>query len=490
MDHDATVLQSMPGPGATQIAAPPSSDRTPSPTEAAALKHLRSEVPRFVATAPGRLDVMGGIGEYTGALVLSMPIARTTSVAVQPRGDRKLVVHLCDAEGDDESPLTLSLDRVIGADGTIVVASANAAGIGHGWPDAWKRRGPLCVVGSIVEMLRSGLLSADTGGYTVAVASTMTDKVCMGYCATVAAATWTAVRASVGSQADWIDGAELCRRVESDWLDVPVGIADGVCALVGRLGVVTQLHCDASTLGEPVAMPAHAIIIGVDSGAVEDPGAARYTRVRTEAAMGKALIQRIVTHEALAHDPFHGRLAHVTVSDFVERFRDRLPTRLKGRDFLDRFGETDDPLTTIDPGLVYKIRSRTEHHVYENARSHQFVQCLLRAARLKDEQSLIDAGELMNASHWSYGQRCGLGAMPTDALVKLIRGYGVKAGIYGARITGRGCGGTISVLLSSADKAMDALRAAVKKYAALGEHQPALLEGGTAGAMTSGAFRA
>ncbi len=485
VDHDATVLQSIPGPSATQIAGPPSPDRSPSPTEGAALEHLRSELPRFVATAPGRLDVMGGIGEYTGALVLSMPTSRTTSVAVQPRGDRNLVLHLCDAEGDGESPLTLPLDRVIRANGSIA-----DAGIGHELPDAWKRRGALCVVGSIVEMLRSGLLPADTGGYSVAVASTMTDKECMGCCAAAAAATWTAVRASVGSEAAWIDGAELCRRVECDWLDVPVGIAGGVCALMGQPGAVTQLHCDASKLGDPVALPPQAMIIGVDSGAAEDPGASRYTRVRTEAAMGKALIQRIVTHEAIAHDPFNGRLAHVTVSDFVERFRDRLPTRLKGRDFLDRFGQTDDPLTTIDPGLVYKIRSRVEHHVYENARSHQFVQCLLRAARLEDEQSLISAGELMNASHWSYSQRCGLGTLPTDKLVKLIRGRGVEAGIYGARITGRGCGGSISVLLASADKAMDALQAAVKEYAALGKHQPALLEGSTAGALISGASRA
>ena len=175
MDHDATVLQSIPGPSATQIAGPPSPDRSPSPTEGAALEHLRSEVPRFVATAPGRLDVMGGIGEYTGALVLSMPTSRTTSVAVQPRGDRNLVLHLCDAEGDGESPLTLPLDRVIRANGSI-----GDAGIGHELPDAWKRRGALCVVGSIVEMLRSGLLPTDTGGYSVAVASTMTDKECIG----------------------------------------------------------------------------------------------------------------------------------------------------------------------------------------------------------------------------------------------------------------------------------------------------------------------
>lgn len=483
MDYDATVLQSTSGPGAKHTDAPPPSQRTPSETEASALSHLRSELPRFVATAPGRLDVMGGIGEYTGALVLNMPTSPAASVAVQPRGDRNLVLHLCD--GDVETPLTLSLDRLIGADGLVA-----DAGVAQDWPASWRRRGPLCVAGSIVEALRSGLVPAQTGGYSIALASTMTDKVCMGYSAAVSAATWTALCASSGVEADWRAGAELCRRVECDWLGVPVGIADGACALMGRPGALTQLHCDSRTLGDPVMVPAHVAIVAVDCGVVEDPDASRYIRVRTEAAMGKALIQRIVAHEDRAIEPFNGRLAHVTISDFVERFRDRLPTRLKGRDFLDRFGETDDPLTTIEPGLVYKIRSRTEHHVYENARSHHFVQCLLRAGRIKDESSLIEAGELMYASHWSYGQRCGLGAMPTDALVKLIRKHGTGAGIHGARVTGRGCGGCVSVLMRRTDKALAALNAALEAFGAGGVHQPALLEGGAAGAMISGAFRA
>src|SRR6516165_8497362 len=39
--------------------------------------------PIYIARAPGRLDVMGGIADYSGSLVLEMPIAETTIVAVQ-----------------------------------------------------------------------------------------------------------------------------------------------------------------------------------------------------------------------------------------------------------------------------------------------------------------------------------------------------------------------------------------------------------------------
>ena len=39
--------------------------------------------PIHVARAPGRLDVMGGIGDYSGSLVLELPIAEAAFAAVQ-----------------------------------------------------------------------------------------------------------------------------------------------------------------------------------------------------------------------------------------------------------------------------------------------------------------------------------------------------------------------------------------------------------------------
>ena len=41
--------------------------------------------PVHVARAPGRLDVMGGVADYSGALVLQMPLAEACHVAIQRR---------------------------------------------------------------------------------------------------------------------------------------------------------------------------------------------------------------------------------------------------------------------------------------------------------------------------------------------------------------------------------------------------------------------
>src|SRR5215475_13024944 len=45
-----------------------------------------------IARAPGRLDVMGGIADYSGSLVLELPIAEATIVALQPDDSRQLRV--------------------------------------------------------------------------------------------------------------------------------------------------------------------------------------------------------------------------------------------------------------------------------------------------------------------------------------------------------------------------------------------------------------
>ena len=46
----------------------------------------------FTGSAPGRLDVMGGIADYSGAWVLQMPIAEHATVQVALRNDDLLRV--------------------------------------------------------------------------------------------------------------------------------------------------------------------------------------------------------------------------------------------------------------------------------------------------------------------------------------------------------------------------------------------------------------
>jgi L-arabinokinase len=46
----------------------------------------------FITRAPGRLDVMGGIADYSGSLVLELPLAEATLVALQRDPNRTISV--------------------------------------------------------------------------------------------------------------------------------------------------------------------------------------------------------------------------------------------------------------------------------------------------------------------------------------------------------------------------------------------------------------
>ena len=46
--------------------------------------------PMRVSRAPGRLDVMGGIADYTGSLVCEATLDRAAAVVLQERADREL----------------------------------------------------------------------------------------------------------------------------------------------------------------------------------------------------------------------------------------------------------------------------------------------------------------------------------------------------------------------------------------------------------------
>ncbi len=54
-------------------------------------QYFSADEPVFIASAPGRLDVVGGIADYSGSLVLQLPLDRTT-VAMMQRHDARAEV--------------------------------------------------------------------------------------------------------------------------------------------------------------------------------------------------------------------------------------------------------------------------------------------------------------------------------------------------------------------------------------------------------------
>ena len=90
----------------------------------------------------------------------------------------------------------------------------------------------------------------------------------------------------------------------------------------------------------------------------------------------------------------------------------------------------------------------------------------------------------MYQSHASYGA-CGLGSDGTDLLVDLAREAGEAEGVYGAKITGGGSGGTVAVL-ARAD-AVERVHALAKEYGRRTGRQPYVFECTSNGAAITGA---
>lgn len=60
--------------------------------------------PVYAARAPGRLDLMGGIADYSGSLVLELPLAAGTWVAVQAAEQPTVTVRTVPGAGFEGRP--------------------------------------------------------------------------------------------------------------------------------------------------------------------------------------------------------------------------------------------------------------------------------------------------------------------------------------------------------------------------------------------------
>jgi L-arabinokinase len=180
-------------------------------------------------------------------------------------------------------------------------------------------------------------------------------------------------------------------------------------------------------------------------------------------------------------DPtFRGYLANVPGRDWWARYLSAVPEQMRGRDFLTRYLGTTDDATTVDPERVYPVRAATQHGITESERVRQFRGLL----PIKGQHLVL--GQLMYQSHESYSS-CGLGSDGTDRLVALVREAGPEMGLYGAKITGGGSGGTVAVL---AERGMRrTVEVVAQRYAGETGRASAVYAGSSDGARAFGVRR-
>lgn len=162
----------------------------------------------------------------------------------------------------------------------------------------------------------------------------------------------------------------------------------------------------------------------------------------------------------------------------------------------------------------YKVRKATEHPIMECHRVHVSLQLLdslqlqtsfesprtmsrgtsflnlaAEGSNQTDSTRIIAlVGELLLQSHSGYSS-CGVGSVGTDALVRLARecmqadsNEGLRR-VFGARITGGGCGGCVCIATVSGEEGEFAVQSIADKYTAETHHKPTMIGGSSTGAI-------
>ncbi len=430
-----------------------------------------------IARAPAVVDVMGGIGEDTGSLVLTATAARSFCVGAWSVAGDKVTVSFI-ADDADVAPAEVGLPR------SMFAATDEAAGniLDHCRSHDAADLAPALL--TLHRALAAGVIPPLDQGLHLVVHTDFPPAADLGRHHVHAAAVIDALCRLYDLELDRLDRSRICAEAIEP-IDGLYHLRKIVSALCGPAnGSLLQLRFQENALCEMLEMPPGVVIKTIATRLERPTTRHRLIETRTCAEMGHCVIRAIQRQDGMAPERAAGRLSAITPAEYVERYRDRMPSKITRKAFIEQFGTLRglDGGGEVNPKDIYKIRSRAEHHIYENRRVHEFATHLVRARRNDAMTALVAAGELMYASHWSHSQRCGIGGVEPDRLVSFIRAHGPDAGLFGAKVTAGGQGGEMVVLMRNDEQAEAALADAVAKAEAASEQQVHIFGGSLPGA--------
>ncbi len=349
-------------------------------------------------SASGRLDLLGGVADYSGARVLEVATHLTTRV--EALDDDGLVV----------GPARLTPDEVTTFAALPYPDLRDALAAFPRWTHY--------VLGVAMVLVRHAVIEAPLA--RLIVTSDVPTSVGVSSSAALEVAT---ARALGAGELEPLRLAALCQEAENQVVGAPCGIMDQVVVTMGRAGGVLPILCRPAAVDPLIELPDDLEVVGVPTGAEHDVSGAPYRRARAAAFMGK----RIVDDAVGRHAAWVSELPTAALVD--------LPDTLDGATFLERWTTTDDPLTTVDPVDTYPVRAAATFGVEEHQRSRALLDAI-------DQRALDAIGPIMAASHAGY-DAMGLGHEAATAAVERVL---IRPGVLGARSSGGGSGGTAVVM--------------------------------------------
>jgi len=406
----------------------------------------------FQATAPGRLDIMGGNTDLAGGLLLQKPLDSPTTaylaISDSPSFHWRLYVQsekVAEFETDYSSIVgefpTLNYDFIREQ----ILAKENS-----------KLAFPIIAI----ILLFYEQQQIKTEGVDLIIATDLPLNQGVGTQASIEIATLKALAEAYSSELGPNDLPSLALRAENILVTNPTGGGELFASYFAKHQTLAVFRASPPEIFHPIEVPDTIQFIGIGTGNNTTTLSESYELYRASIFMGYTIIA--LASGASLRDlevalnttnrnslPFRGNVGEINPSEFEDKFLPLLPDSLSGDEFYQQYKYCIDQVAFIDRDKIYPIRNCTKHPVYENFRVKLFSQILKNySTEFQDYSNRLNLlGELMYQSHQSYTE-CGLGNDEASHIVKRVKEIGAKKGLFGARITDAGNGGVVSVLCS------------------------------------------
>jgi galactokinase len=199
-------------------------------------RELNGTDARWLARAPGRVNLIGEHTDYNDGFVLPMAIDRATWIALSPASDRTVHAHLMDYRSSVEFSL-----------------------------DSFERGKPMPVeyIKGVAAMLQADGYPVE--GWRGAISGDVPIGAGLSSSAAFEMAVTRAFSAVGGFAWDPSTMARIGQRVENDWMGLKTGIMDQMISAAGEVGHALLIDCRTLQLS-PAPMPEGVVAVVMDTG--------------------------------------------------------------------------------------------------------------------------------------------------------------------------------------------------------------------------------
>src|SRR4051812_24812803 len=178
--------------------------------------------PKWIAAAPGRVNLIGEHIDYNDGFVLPMAIERYCIIAAAQNQSSTAAVY--SAQANDEAQIQLASPGATG--------SASASHVKGHWSNY--------VAGVIAGCEKAGLQPT---GFNAVIDSDVPLGGGLSSSAAIEVAVATLIEAMTGRTLDPVDKALLCQKAEHEYARVPCGIMDQFASVLCRADHLMLLDC-------------------------------------------------------------------------------------------------------------------------------------------------------------------------------------------------------------------------------------------------------